>query len=835
MFSGKHMNSDKRQRGMSLVTLALLLLLIGGALMAGIAYFRASIPSDVASSQKDAMNWADQAVLGFASTQHRLPCPAATPTGDEDCSLAKGWLPAKALNLDATMFQPGLLPMKYMVYRNKTTVNSKTYAHRDLAANESVSSRTLPLDAYEPPEWDNDATQDYTDITDTSAHTGRFTARKDFNVRNGLDLCETARLAYSEVLHAPSNAYAHYLRGSTVVNVAYGIAEPGMGDASGNNNPFDGVNANDAAIQMEPPDLPHSSDYNDYVFVRDLPSYMAALGCPPVHYNMVEGYTENVAKGTFGGLKDFSSEITPITSTFTDNVPPSELIVAYEREGVAALTVSSVDSVALMVDAAAEVEALRAFVADNANSTMDSAIQQDITTAIGIITAVVGLAANVAAIVKAVTAAIASLGADAGADTAIGLYVAGLAVSVVAVGLSIAAEGMLIAATVYAANVVSAVGGDTSLISTFCDKAQNLVDKATLLKNLNDQRASLVTTRDNAQAARDAAKAKYDAVTNAINACYNGLSNNEPQVTMVVSTPSGNTTVTCTATQSDARTACFDTASLHNAIPDYASFRDLSLYQAQQAAQQNLDVAQKNLADLNSKIAELQDTSSIDDVVNTYRNALIQNNFPGDIDAQVAAYRANLEQRRQDDLAAAISQRDALNAQISALQAARDAATAAVTNAQNALQNASTSDVLITCTAPNSGTGTAACQATYNNYCSYPLQIYDSLGFIITETDLRYAILTPRFQVAGERSSCGSSSAVSCAYPYYYSVWLEYQEDDQLYQTTVTQIAVVDSNIQAVNNMDFSSCASGSDHLLLWSVDDATEVLRRVDKRGVLQ
>ncbi len=828
MFIGRQnlMNGNRRQKGVSLLTIALLLLLLGGALIAGVAYFRAQIPSDVASGQKEALHWADQSIIGFASIHHRLPCPAATPTGDENCTLAKGWLPAKALNLDTTMYEPGVLPMRYMVYRNATTVvDSIAYTHRDLAANEMVPSLPLPLpyNAYAPVHWDETADNDHTDIEDKGTHHGRYSGREDIDARNGLDMCETMRLAYSSVLDGVDTAYAHYLRGGAVINVAYGVAVPGLGDASGNNNRFDGANAGETA-QMEPPDREHSYNYDDYVFVRDLPSLMTAMGCQPAHYDMMEEYDALIASGSFENLDDYRNDIGSETDTeIVDITMPDQLDVSYTRRGIAAATVSSVNTVAMMADAAAEVEALRNLVVENAESAVSAATQQAVLTGIGIATAVVGLVSNTVALAKAIAAIVASLGLHVGAWVASVAYAAGIVLSGVAVGLSIGAMVALIAAAVHAGNVVAALGGDTSGISDFCDTAGSAVDKDEMLENLNGQRDELVEKRDEAKDKRDAAKIEYDALTGAINDCHGGLLNNTPTVMLNGSNPP----VICTETTYDDRFYCFDSIANGNRSIRirYAPFLNLTLYQAKETAQQTYDEAIKRQDDLNDRITELQDTSSIDDIVNQYEQALTASGAEN-IDAKVAAYRQRLLDRNAEDLAKAIAEWNTLDAQIPSLLAAANNARQAVEDAENALNNASTDDDQTNCTAPESGAGTVFCEEMYGMHC------------VFRGRDLRYWITTLRYVVSlvnGNWFECFFQGGNYCQEPYYYSVWLEWQRAEEAYQMAVDNLEELDKNIADVENMDFSSCASGSDTVLLWGVDRAKEVLRRVDKRAVLQ
>src|SRR5690606_26081091 len=114
--------------------------------------------------------WADEALAAFAIANARLPCPADTVYGEENCSSgrAKGWLPARTL-LGASGNGMPLGPVAYMVYRGDDT------NHLDLAATDNV---------YQPPLIDGSAREIITKDED-----GNETSRRLFAAINGLDLC----------------------------------------------------------------------------------------------------------------------------------------------------------------------------------------------------------------------------------------------------------------------------------------------------------------------------------------------------------------------------------------------------------------------------------------------------------------------------------------------------------------------------------------------------------------------------------------------------------------------------------------------------------------------
>jgi predicted nucleic acid-binding Zn-ribbon protein len=806
-------NGDHRQKGVSLLTIALLLLLLGGALMAGINYFRAQIPSSAASSQKEALAWADRAIIGFASIHHRLPCPAATPAGDEDCSLAKGWLPTKALNLDATMYQPGLLPMRYMVYRNPTVSGGSGFT-ADLAV--SVGS-------FEPSAWDGGAESDGNEIRDSGSHNGRYVSRYDFNVLNCLDMCETMRLAYVQQVSAgPSASYAHYRRGilGTVVNVAYGIAAPGLGDASNNNDRFDGANAG-ATAQMEPPDRAHGYNYNDYVFVRDLPSLMSAFGCQPVHYTVTQDRTDSTASGSFGGsLTGIIADTIELVGGVI-NYTPSDVHVAYDREGVASPMPSTVQSVALAVEVIKEVESLYDFVKGAAEQALAFAIVQAVLASAGIAVSTVKIIAGAIGIAEAAGIAAACLGLCVNQYVAIAFYSAEIVTSTIALAVNVAALGTLIGGTVQAGLVVSRLGGDDTLIDRFCDAtSQDPEVESKIQEALEKTEKDLEKAVRDAKNAMDRAYAKLGGFESVVDACYERLR----QAVTETTPPLFVGTSQCTNPASFTYEKCGFTA-IGDAYEKFYSKggRD-DLFKKKYDAEKKLEETKEKISNLNKEIDETDVSkpavqAQINNSVDAYRNTLSHLD-PARVEEACAKFKNDLIAQYNKRNLDATNERNALTASLPGLESDIQNAKQAIDAAVNALP-AAVSNQTDKCNNP-AGDVSIPCNGKYSSLCD----------------SARVAIKSEYWRLNyGSAPDCFLATMQTnnniCNDYNYYSAWLEYYRKKELYEEALARYNNFMANKPSTGGF---SCAKGMDgKVLMFPVNAAVDILRKVDKRSVLQ
>ncbi|MCR6685647.1 hypothetical protein [Pseudoxanthomonas sp.] len=248
-----------RQSGLSLLQVMLLLVLLSAVVAAAFQVLQSTRDGDHALTQEQALAWADNAVAAFASAHSRLPCPAATVDGEEDCATGgKGYLPMRTLatasGTESSLIGasgPGQLPGPILY-----AVNRGADPATDLA---TAEQRYAPLD------------------NEGSART-TFT-RKDgtdfaYDAVNGLDFCR----ALVEASQAPAATTAAHTRdhaGGTLA-IAYGVAVAGA--TPGSAGRFDRDNQDDA-VAFEGPWTSTESDYDDRVRIRTFQGLAEASGC----------------------------------------------------------------------------------------------------------------------------------------------------------------------------------------------------------------------------------------------------------------------------------------------------------------------------------------------------------------------------------------------------------------------------------------------------------------------------------------------------------------------------------------------------------------------------
>jgi len=249
------------ERGFTLWEMALIVTLLGVAMIIGVSAVRAPIHEIQTVDQQRLLHWADKQVMAFAQINGRLPCPDHNGDGVEDCGAggSKGWLPYKTLGFQATMPGRGVPHLKYVAYRGLS---------KDL----SVASATT----YQPANWKLWSTSSGNPGSWANSH---YTGSGLEN-RNDLDLCSALEGDATTTATTPSASSANYTAGGVVYNVAYGIAASGGGGLNAGSL-FEGLNAQNSA-SMEAPGRSPDRSYNDQVFVRTFSSMRKALSCESV-------------------------------------------------------------------------------------------------------------------------------------------------------------------------------------------------------------------------------------------------------------------------------------------------------------------------------------------------------------------------------------------------------------------------------------------------------------------------------------------------------------------------------------------------------------------------
>lgn len=249
-----------RQSGMGLLQVLLLLVLLSALIATAFQVLQSTRDGDHALGQEQALTWADNAVSAFVAAHSRLPCPAATVDGDEDCTIGgKGYLPLRTLTtasgieesiIGASGPGPSSGPIMYAVNRGSDPATDLT----------SPQQRYVPLDNEGVPR------STFTRESDGTAF--------DYDAINGLDMCKALM---SAAMAPTSVTSAHTLDASgATLNIAYGLAIAGT--TPGTNGAFDRRNQTDS-VSLEGPWTATASDYDDRVRVRTFQSLAEASGC----------------------------------------------------------------------------------------------------------------------------------------------------------------------------------------------------------------------------------------------------------------------------------------------------------------------------------------------------------------------------------------------------------------------------------------------------------------------------------------------------------------------------------------------------------------------------
>lgn len=248
----------RRSRGFGLLQVLLMISVVAGLAAIGYLQWRERSAVDSSRQERQALAQADQAIIAFATVARRLPCPDVNRDGEEDCGVPadqKGWLPTVTLRLAGADPGVDVGQLRYMVQRQGGS--------NDLS---------LITDSWRPLEYGG-----------TPANFSQMRTYSQPALFTLTDLCQ--RIEAARV--APLAATLASVNSAPVRATAYALAHPGINDADGNGDLFDGANDGSAANanRMEDPSRrpglgPNS--YNDLVLERSFASLLAAFHCRPL-------------------------------------------------------------------------------------------------------------------------------------------------------------------------------------------------------------------------------------------------------------------------------------------------------------------------------------------------------------------------------------------------------------------------------------------------------------------------------------------------------------------------------------------------------------------------
>lgn len=249
-----------RSRGFGLVQVLLLISVMAGLAAIGYMQWRERTAIETSRQERQALSQADKALIAYATVAGSLPCPDVDRDGLQDCGAGNqsGWLPTVTLALAGVDAGVDVGQLRYMVQRQG--------GDYDL---------TLLTDSWRPLEYSDTAPQTFFNMRATGA--GAYPA----DILTLTDLCQ--RLEVGRTTTATVTATMARVNASPLRATAYAIAHPGIGDANGDGNLFDGANSGaDPNLMEDPGRRPVLATYNDLVLERSYASLQSAFHCNPL-------------------------------------------------------------------------------------------------------------------------------------------------------------------------------------------------------------------------------------------------------------------------------------------------------------------------------------------------------------------------------------------------------------------------------------------------------------------------------------------------------------------------------------------------------------------------
>lgn len=233
---------SRAERGYTLVEVAVFLV-VGGLLITVLVQLLPKFQHVLeGKAQQVGLEALNEAVIGFALVNSRLPCPDTDNDGDEDCGGgAVGTLPFTTIGVADHKRRTAGIDYRYGVYRNTHATPS---LDSDLAV---LINRFDPL---LPP------------------------GQLPLNNLNGRDFCMALQTAARS---AASTALVHVGTTPAHINTAFVIADSGALDADLNGNRFDG--GNDTGPGFALPTMGQSSVYDDRVMAVGFNELSGRLRC----------------------------------------------------------------------------------------------------------------------------------------------------------------------------------------------------------------------------------------------------------------------------------------------------------------------------------------------------------------------------------------------------------------------------------------------------------------------------------------------------------------------------------------------------------------------------
>ena len=341
---------------------------------------------------------AQQAVLGFIFANSRLPCPASSSAGIEDCSLQVGFFPYKTVGMLQGALNSAGLPLRYALYSKAGVLEGNIELGK-------VIDRFRPFMA---DVWSNGIPP--------------LAQLQTVGNANSLDICQAVQSGY---LSAPSTSYLVTGSGTSAQPVAYLLFSAGTQDANGDGNLLDGVNTANGVV-FESLRRSGSLLNDDQLKAVHFNQLWEQLGCNGVLSPTGHAHPNAVTTAVLmqQSLVDYKVQLDIATDIASADIAAAAASIAGAAAGVAAAAATPAIATAEAINTAGAMVPAIAASAAAVTLAAAGAVSAGLTTAIAIYNKVVAdeLLEDVEPLITQINALAATTRTNALAADAAGLY-----------------------------------------------------------------------------------------------------------------------------------------------------------------------------------------------------------------------------------------------------------------------------------------------------------------------------------------------------------------------------------------------------------------------------
>jgi len=297
-----------RQFGFSLLELSLAVIVLGTLTAVAAGLYQNNLQKTNQVHFSTITDDAEQAILGYLFAYGRLPCPASSMAGTEDCTTKVGYYPHKTLGLTHGVRNSVGLPLRYAIYSKPGVLENNIEL-------EKAVDRFRPF------------------MADVWTGSPPFAQLQTLNNINSLDLCQAIQSGYSV---AADTNYLMTGSGTNAQPVAYLLFSAGNTNANGAGTLLDGANT-PTGMTFESLNAAGTALNDDQLKAVHFSQLWEQLGCNGVLSPVGHGHPNAVSTAVImqQALADYKVQLDIAVDIAKADVAAAAAVVAGAAAGIA--------------------------------------------------------------------------------------------------------------------------------------------------------------------------------------------------------------------------------------------------------------------------------------------------------------------------------------------------------------------------------------------------------------------------------------------------------------------------------------------------------------------